>query len=280
MLLYNCTEDLIQLNQQWNDEGQYYPGCTSVDLNQQDVPRIKQDYWFRPYLDGTVMSLCCRACQGKNLCFLVDTNMKCYLIPGRCSRKILKGTIFNGVYHNHTFHITDCPLLSGNNISEKPFSERMRELSASYQDLHVESMEIAIASYEHSKNLEVFLEHYADTFVCIPEKLPIHSGTNVNMFHHSTKQKVNLNFMINNLGSMHLMSKSQYTKTRNKLLSIPEYIKQAQEPIIVLCKLIDPATKTWEAISVSEQKDPDTTYMQRKVMEQSKQTVNVRSLLE
>lgn len=279
MLPYTCTKELSELNKKWNEEGQYYPGCSPVNVTQDDISRIKQDYWFRPSYDGSDMSLCCFA-SDKKICFLVDKNLKCYLIPGRCSRKLLKGSIFNGIYHNNKFHITDCPLLSGVNISGKTFSERMHDVSSCYNDLHIESMEINIVSYEHSKNLELFLDDYANGFVCISEKLSINPGINPNMYHYSVKQSINLNFMINNLGSMHLMSKSQYTKTRNKLLTIPEYIKQSQDSIIVLCKLLDPATKTWEAISISEQKDPDTTYMQRKVMEQSKQTVNLRSLLQ
>lgn len=279
MLEYDCKQQLQKLNKLWNDDGLYYPGCLSVNLDAKDVQRVRQnEYWFRPNQEGKLMSLCCSSFE-KKMCFLVDTNLNCFLLPGRSSRKLLKGTVLNGILYQDSFFITDSPLVGGVNLSGNRFSERIQMISNHINNLFIEKLSITMVPYECNKNIEHFLDHYATQgFTCIPEHNPLQPGTNVNMFTYSHSNEIFLNFRVNNMGSMYLLSKSQYTKTRNKLQVIPEYVKDSQEITIIKCKLINHEAKIWEAIEKINVSEPDTTYMQRKIMEQSKQTIQLRDL--
>ena len=278
MIPYPCQEDLKKLNAIWEHEGLFFPYMEYSPLEQNSIRVIKsKQFWLLPSYDGEHMCLCCSNFSQKK-CFLVSKDLSTHLLPGKCSRDLLKGSILYGIYKNDVYSVIDANIIAGKNISMLSYSERMQELSKYISQLKIENMDIVVVPAYGKEQCEFVLEEYP-SFFAISESSKVISGKNNNFLYYEPKHTITLHFAINSLGSMFLLSKSQYTKTRNKLQYIPEYIRNiTTETIVVKCKLVDPKEKTWIVLEQASCQ-PDSSYAQRKAMEQTKQSANIRELL-
>lgn len=278
MISYPCEDDLKRLNAMWDHDGLFFPYMEYCPLEQNSIRTIKsKQFWLLPSYDGDHMCLCCTSVPQKK-CFLVSKTLSTYLLAGKCSRDLLKGSTLYGIYKNDSYSVIDAVMIAGKNISMLSYSERIQELSKYISQFKIENMNITVIPAYGIEQAEHVLEEYP-SFFAISESSKVVSGRNNEFLYYEPKHAIIINFAINSLGSMFLLSKSQYTKTRNKLQHVPEYIRNiTTETIVVKCKLVDPKEKIWIAVE-QVNCDPDTSYAQRKAMEQSKHTANIRELL-
>lgn len=278
MILYPCEDNLKQLNAMWNHDGLFFPYMDYSVLDQSSISAIKsKQFWLLPAYDGEHMCLCCSS-YGKKMCFLVTKTLSTFLLAGKCSRDVLKGTILYGIYKNDNYFVMDANMISGKNVSLLSYSERIQELSKYISQIKIEHMNIHVVPAYGLEQAEHVLEE-CPSFFAISESAKVISGKTKEFLYYEPKHSITLNFAINSLGSMFLLSKTQYTKTRNKLQHVPDYIRNiTTETIVVKCKLMDPKEKVWIAVE-QVNCDPDTSYAQRKAMEQTKQSANIRELL-
>lgn len=289
MLELDNKDVIKECNSLWLKNGLYFPGPQPISIEYKHIDLMKaspSNYKCAIKNDGVRYMICCLKHKEKNIFSIFNRNFEQKLLRIKAKRELFDGTLIDCEFINdNTFVLFDCILINGNNVSNLPFSQRLSYLKTFIKEIDTTEYNFIIKEFVPYSSFQSYVENIKDDmkndgYIFMPDNEKIHIGTHNNFFKWKHCFSNTVDFSINSLGTMHLVNKNEIVKTRNKLESIPSYIKnQPTEQIIVECECIHIDKKLWKPICIRSDKNlPNSTYVFKKTIQNIKDNISLRSL--
>lgn len=264
---------------------QGFIGPQPISIERKHLSNLKNDYYASYKADGTRYCFCAFVYEGKNICAFLDRKMQVYPLKVHIPREFFKGTFIDGeiIKHNDNYYFLgfDCIMVSGKNVVDLPFSERMAHIDVVMNSIN--KNEYCIFQTKKFTKLNEFDKFYkshefaSDGYIFMPNKDPIKTGTHNSFYKLKDGLENTIDFLIDEKHKLCLIKNNTITKTMNKI----DYSVIAKDKIvpnsIYESKYV--AEKTWAPLHKREDKDaPNSYYVYQRTLVNIKENINISEI--
>jgi hypothetical protein len=260
-------------------------GPQPISIERKHIPIVKQNEYYISYkADGERYCFVVMNYENKNLCMFINRKLEIFPLKLHMSREFFKGTVIDGeiIFHEDKYYFLgfDCLMLSGKNVMNFHFNERIKHIDCVSNCLnstkYCEFQTKLFVKLDDFKKLEFKFKN--DGYVFMPVQCPITFGTHNSFFKLKDRLDNTVDFRISK-NKLCLIKNKTITKTMNKI----DYTFVSKESIIedgiYECKYID--DKLWAPLHIrSDKMDPNSYYVYQRTLVNIKENMNIYELIE
>jgi len=292
----DANDYVLNINKKWGVKTCVFPGPQPISIERKHMKNLKSnDYVVLDKSDGTRYALTFMNYNNRNVCALIDRNLRVFLIKFNPPKPCFQGTILDCelVKENENFVLLvfDCVVMCGTDVHKYSFTKRMefaQTLTDFYKISNDDAFIVRRKQFEIFKNLRTFantvkyVEYDTDGYIFMPENSPVTLGT-FNFLYKWKKYKNNtVDFGINKNKELFLQKSGTLVKTRN-IFIIDEKAEillntelESQELLIIECEN-DKDEKHWKFIQLRKDKSlPNAVHVFRRTLNNIKENIELK----
>lgn len=247
-----------KLNAMWNNKTHNYPGPQPVSIERKHFAHLA----CNPYVvgvknDGVRFCFFIGKIQDKYMVGFMGRNQVVYKIPCKLSKMFYEGCVFDGELVDNTYHMFDCVVYAGKDVSKLKFSERFsyirdfcEMLKSSKNIVMPDNLTMIPKEFIPLSNISLLFKDdfdKTDGLIFMPENLPIHTSTHSTMFKWKPKRLNTVDFKLYK-NKVYLQTNGADAEKRIKVI----HSVDTSEPVIVECEFV--AEKQWQVVQVRSDK--------------------------
>tara|TARA_B100001996_G_scaffold381401_1_gene370759 strand:+ start:25 stop:903 length:879 start_codon:yes stop_codon:yes gene_type:complete len=256
-LVYEEEGFIKYVNESWDaKKNEEFPGPQPISIERKHFEHIKSEkYVVSNKNDGVRYILCFIKYKEKNICCLIDRNLKCYLINVSCNVQCFTGTILDCEMVKNKLIMFDCIMINGANLKTKDFFTRMDGCETLIKSITKSPFEMEVKKFVDFKDIDKLSKIDSDGLIIMPVNKSIIQGTHNYMYKWKPKLKNTIDFLVKEK-EIYLQNNGELKKMK-VYLDFNNFILNYE--VIVECEYVK--EKHWKVINLRPDKNiPNSKY--------------------
>lgn len=208
------TSILSSVSAWWNNyDKNRFPGPQPISIEREHFSKLAENpYWVCAKTDGSRFLLVCVTCFDVNYCVLINRKNEIHLIEVCTTKDAFQGTILDGelIMNNETkqydFLVYDATIVCGEDTTQMFHSQRISKARDLIWRMHVSerhNIHVRLKYFmplnefsQYKSTILPFTPYTNDGLIFTPEKNPVISGTNFDMFKWKPYRKNTVDFWV------------------------------------------------------------------------------------